>query len=101
MKRIRIPAKKTALYALLLASMVLLNFALPQREPLSFALYEAALFCGLDPFLLSAFYLLSSVTALSLFAALSAAVQAAAADLCIMAEEGGELFLTAPFNAPT
>ncbi len=77
MKRIRIPAKKTALYALLLASMVLLNFALPQREPLSFALYEAALFCGLDPFLLSAFYLLSSVTALSLFAALSAAVQMA------------------------
>ncbi len=29
----------------------------------------------------------------------SAAVQAAAADLCVMAEEGGELFLTAPFNA--
>ncbi len=29
-----------------------------------------------------------------------AAVQAAGADLCVMANEGGELFLTPPFNAP-
>ena len=77
MKANRITTKAAVKYTLLLACMATLNFALPQREPLAFALYEAALFCGLNPFALSAGYLLASVTALSFTATLSAALQAA------------------------
>ena len=40
------PRKRIALYLLICFGMVLLNFALPQSEPLSFALFFAALACG-------------------------------------------------------
>lgn len=81
MKRIviRRPAvsPKTALvYLLLAAGMVLSNFALPGREPVAFALFYAAVFCGLNPFVCGAEYLLSSLPSLSWEATLSAAVQA-------------------------
>jgi stage II sporulation protein E len=73
----RIPAKKIALYAALFAAMALLNFALPQREPLALPLYYAALCCGLNPFVCSAGFVLSSAAALSVSAFLSCAVQTA------------------------
>ncbi len=57
--------------------MVLFNFALPQKEPLAFALFYAALACGLNPFLCAGAYLISSAVPLSAFATLSCAVQAA------------------------
>ena len=68
--------KTAGKYCALLLCMVLLNFALPRREPLSFALLYAALACGLDPLLSAAGYLLASSAALSWMAVLSAAVQA-------------------------
>lgn len=74
-------AKKLLLYLCIYAAMILLNFALPQKEPLAFALFFAALTVGLNPYLLGAGYLLSSVPALNLYATLSAAVQAA---FCIL-----------------
>lgn len=63
-------------YCALLASMVLLNFALPRREPLSSALLYAALACGFDPLLAAASHLLAATAALSWMAALSALLQA-------------------------
>ena len=68
--------KATALYLAMIAAMTLLNFALPRREPLGFALYFAALSAGLDPYILSAGYLLSAIPALNLYAILSAGIQA-------------------------
>ncbi len=72
----RLPLRSAPKYLLLGAGMVFLNFALPCREPLSFALFYAALSCGFDPFLTSALYLASSAVSLTLAASLSAAVQA-------------------------
>ncbi len=69
-------AKTTLYYLILLACMIFLGYALPYREPISFALYFAALCCGLNPFVCAAEYLLASFPALSLEASLSAAVQA-------------------------
>ena len=63
-------------YCALLAAMVMLNFALPMREPLSSALLYAALACGFDPLLAAASHLLASISALSWMAALSALLQA-------------------------
>lgn len=82
MRKIRIkrPALSptTALkYGLLAVSMTLMNFALPQREPLSFALFFAALSCGLNPLVCGGEYLLSSAAAFSAEASLSCAVQTA------------------------
>lgn len=68
--------KTAGKYCALLASMVLLNFALPRREPLSASLLFAALACGIDPLLLAAGHLLSSAAALSWIATLSAFLQA-------------------------
>ena len=68
-------------YLLLCAGMLLCNFALPFREPLSFALLFAAL-SRLDPFLSCGAYLLASAAALSLSASLSAAIQACFLLLC-------------------
>ncbi len=75
--RIRIRPLSVLKYSGLAVGMVLCNFALPFREPLAFALCYAALANAFDPFLTCGAYLLSSVTALSLEATLSAAVQAA------------------------
>ncbi|MDE6274798.1 MAG: SpoIIE family protein phosphatase [Clostridiales bacterium] len=75
----RLPAIKPASVALhiaVVACMVLLNFTLPRREPLSFALFYAAVLSGLDPLVLGAGYLLSSVASLSAYATLSYALQA-------------------------
>lgn len=69
--------KKAAKYLLIVVCMTLFNFALPQREPLAFALFYAALCCGLNPFVLAGGYLISSAAALSLAATLSCAIQAA------------------------
>lgn len=63
-------------YCALLAAMVMLNFALPMREPLSSALLYAALACGVDPLLAAASHLLAATAALSWMAALSALLQA-------------------------
>lgn len=68
--------KAAAGYLALTACMALLNFALPQREPLSFALFFAALSCGLSPFICGGGYLLASAAALSAEATLSCAIQA-------------------------
>ena len=65
-----------ALYLALFAAMIFMSFALPFREPLSFALFFAALSVGLNPYLMGAGYLLSAAPALSLYALLSAGVQA-------------------------
>ncbi len=78
MKRSRHLSWKTTLkYLVFLPVMVLLNLALPMREPLAFSLYFALLACGLDPFVLSAEYLLASAAALSLAATLCCLLQAA------------------------
>ena len=69
--------QNAAKYLALLGGMVLFNFALPQKEPLAFALFYAALACGLNPFLCAGAYLISSAVPLSAFATLSCAVQAA------------------------
>ncbi len=75
MKRVR--AKTIVTYLLTAAAMALLNFALPCREPLSFALLFAGIACGLDPFLLCGEYVAASAVSLSLYAFLSALAQAA------------------------
>ena len=52
LKKISLPRptlKAAAKYLITLVCMVLMNFALPQREPFSFPLYYAALCCGFDP----------------------------------------------------
>lgn len=75
----RLPAIKpasAALHIAVVACMALLNFTLPRREPLSFALFYAAVLCGLDPLVLGAGYLLSSTASLSAYATLSYALQA-------------------------
>ena len=64
-------------YAVLLLCMVLFNFALPRREPLSCALLFAALVCELNPFVCAGGYIIASSVSLNAFASLSAAVQAA------------------------
>lgn len=69
--------QNVAKYFTLLAGMVLFNFALPMREPLSFTLLFAALACNLNPFLCAGEYLLASGAFVSAFATLSCAVQAA------------------------
>lgn len=72
------PSAKTIIkYLALTACMTLLNFALPQREPIAFALFFAAVVCGLNPFVCGAGYLLSSAASLSLAATLSCAIQTA------------------------
>lgn len=76
-RRIEISPKSAAIYLALLFAMFLLNCALPQKEPLAFALFFAALSCGLDPLLCGGSYLLSSALSLSPEVSLSAAVQAA------------------------
>ena len=75
--KFRLSARSAAAFLALSAGMVLLNFALSQREPLAFALYYAALVAGAEPFSLSAAYLAASAASLSLFASLSAAIQSA------------------------
>lgn len=72
-----VPLSTIAKYFALLGAMLLMNCALPYREPLSFPLFYAALCCGFDPILLSAEYLLASVVSLNGFATLSALAQAA------------------------
>ena len=68
--------KRAALYLVVIAAMVLLNFAMPQREPLGFAMLFAALSAGLNPCLVSAGYLLSTIPALNLYVLMSAGAQA-------------------------
>lgn len=73
----RLPSAKAALFfAALAGSMFFFNFALPQREPASFAVLYAALACGRNPFAASAAYLLASAAFLSPEASLCCAVQA-------------------------
>ncbi len=79
LKKISLPRptlKAAAKYLITLVCMVLMNFALPQREPFSFPLYYAALCCGFDPLILSAEFLVASAVSLSVYASLSAAIQA-------------------------
>ncbi len=64
-------------YGALLSCLILLNFALPAREPFAFPLYYAALCCGFDPLLMGAGYLVSSAAAMSATATLALAIQAA------------------------
>lgn len=90
MKKFRLPEnfpKKALLYGAIAAAMALFNYALPKREPLSFALLFAALSCGLEPFLCGSAYVVASACALSLQATLCCALQAAALALvyCIYA----------------
>ncbi len=84
MKRIRPDLSwKTCLkYLLPLPVMVLMNMALPMKEPVSFSLFFALLSCGLDPFVLSAEYVAASAAALSFEASLSCLLQAAFLCLC-------------------
>ncbi len=77
LRRVRISYGAAAKYLALLCAMLLMNLALPQGEPLSFALMFGALCCGLNPFLVCGWHLAASVTALSAAASLSASVQAA------------------------
>ncbi len=77
LRRLDVSPKAAAIYLALLFTMFLLNCALPQKEPLSFALAFAALSCGLDPFVCGGSYLIASALSLSAEVSLSAAVQAA------------------------
>ena len=75
---LRLPAPKSALFFLALtAGMVFLSFALPQREPLSFAVLYAAVACGRNLFAVCGAYLLASAAFLSLGGTLCCLVQAA------------------------
>ncbi len=69
-------------YLIPLPAMVLLNLAMPMKEPLALCLCYALLMCGLNPFVLCAEYVLSSAAALSLAATLSCLLQAAFLCLC-------------------
>ncbi len=69
--------KTAGKYCALFVAMVFMNFALPQRELLSFPLYYAALCCGFDPLVMSAGYLIASSAAVNAYASLAAAVQCA------------------------
>lgn len=64
-------------YAALFCAMIFMNFALPQHELFAFPLFYAALGMGFDPLLMSAGYLVASAPAMSAYASLVAAVQAA------------------------
>ncbi len=63
------------LFLALAGGMLFFNFSMPQREPVAFALFFAAICCGLDPFLSGGAYLLSTLPSLSAAVTLSAAVQ--------------------------
>ncbi len=73
--RIRRP-KGGIFHLVLLGGMLLLNNALPQNEPLGFALYFSAVAVRGNPFVLSLSYLFSALLALSWEALLCAASQA-------------------------
>ncbi len=79
MKRLRVKFswKAAVKYFAALPVMVLLNFALPMKEPVAFPLFFALLMCGFDPFAVSFEYVVASVPALSLEASLSCMIQAA------------------------
>lgn len=79
----RITLREVLLYALLTLSFLFLNFALNEREPLSFALYFAALMQNLNPLVLSAAYLVASAAAVNAMATLSCFLQATL--LCVVA----------------
>ncbi len=64
-------------YLLLTAALAAMGFALPQKEPVSLALFYAACACGLNPFVCAVGFLLSSVPLLSLEAFLACAIVAA------------------------
>lgn len=64
-------------YCILLVCMLLMNCALPGKEPFAFPLFYAALCCGFDPLLTSAEYLFASIVAMNAMATLSALTQAA------------------------
>lgn len=81
------PLKRAGKYFALFLCMVLLNFALPRREPLSSALLFAALSAGLDPILFGIGHMLAAASALSWMAMLSAFLQA-------VVLSGGFLLLT-------
>ena len=69
MRRIplRLPAAKSVLvFCALAASMLFFNFALPQKEPLSFAVFYAALACGRNLFASAAAYAIASAAFISL-----------------------------------
>lgn len=76
--KIKLPpvtVKTVIKYGTLYLCMIAMNFALPQKEPFAFALFYAALVTGFDPVLCGAGYLISSISALSWWAILSAAIQ--------------------------
>lgn len=78
--KLRLPAVSlpaAGKYCALLVIMILMNFALPAREPFAFPLYYAALCCGFDPLIMSTEYLISSAVAWNGVATLSALSQAA------------------------
>lgn len=75
--RLSFPWKAAFKYCALLICFVLLNFAMPLREPLAFPLFYASLICGFHPLLAGAAYLLASAVPLSAYAFLSAAIQTA------------------------
>lgn len=77
LKRRKIKPAYLLQYLLFTACCFALNFSLPQREPVSFALYYAALMCGFNPLLCGAGYLLSSAPLLSVAATLCFLIQAA------------------------
>lgn len=76
MKKTSLSPQKIPLHLLLAAGMVLLNFTMPLREPLSFPLFFAALSVGLHPIISGMVYLAASMVRFSLFASLSALCQA-------------------------
>ena len=72
----RLPTPRSVLFFCALAvAMVLVNLALPQREPVAFLLLYAALVCGRNPYAVACAYLLSSVAVLSWEATLAMAAQ--------------------------
>lgn len=75
-KRSKISVKPVLRYCALFAGMALLNFALPQREPLAFPLFYAAVVCGFNPFLCTAGYVVASAAAVDIYASLCCIVQA-------------------------
>ena len=72
----RWPTPRSVLFFCALAgAMILMNLALPQREPLAFLLLFSALACNRNPYAVFCAYLLSSVAALSWEATLAMAAQ--------------------------
>lgn len=85
--KIKLPpvtVKSAVKYGILFLCMLMMNYALPQHEPFSFALFYAAVICGFDPILSGAEYLLASVSALSWMATLSALLQTATLVLAVV-----------------